>query len=164
MNPKYFRPKSREELKSRYGPVINTADGGFHWVNAGQWVKPVILPDEIAAVLTIPGTNKPLEKFHMNIDVHKPFLDVCDLLIANDLHKELQTFDGCFNVRYVRGRPGILSLHTYAIAVDLNAALNPLGSEGKWSKEFINCWREVGFGYGGDFTRKDPMHFEWYMA
>lgn len=161
-SPAYFKAKTRDDLKKRYGPVKYTDDGGLHWVNAGIWTKPLILPDEISAVLRLPGLGKPLEKFHANIDIHRPMLDVFDLLIANNVHHELETFDGCFNVRYIRGRPGILSLHSYAIAVDFNAAKNPLGSDGVWSETFIKCFETVGFVYGGKFTRKDPMHFEWY--
>ena len=82
------------------------------------------------------------------------------LLESNSLHTEIKTFDGCFNIRFVRGSKSVFSLHSWGCAMDLNAAINPLGSAGKWSNDFINIMEISGIFCGQNFIgRKDPMHF-----
>ena len=72
---------------------------------------------------------------------------------------ELKTWDGCFNVRRKRGLKS-LSLHSWGIAIDVNAAWNGLGKEPTLSKEFVQCFIDAGFDWGGTWTRKDGMHFQ----
>lgn len=165
MNDEYFRAKTRAELAKRYGNIhLDPRSGKLVWPDAGKWVKPCYLPDEISAVLKNGITGRKVDAIHCNIEVHKPLLEVMDLLVAEDCHRELETFDGSFNIRHVRAYPDTVSLHSWAIAFDFNAAKNKLGTHGKWSAKFVSCWEKVGFRYGGNFVgRKDPMHFEWFM-
>ncbi len=83
-------------------------------------------------------------------------------LLAKNLLREIKTFDGCFLPRYIRGYEAkkILSIHTWAAAVDFNAAENALGAPVTFSKEFLQVWRDCGFRCGADFKRLDGMHFE----
>ena len=71
----------------------------------------------------------------------------------------MKTWDGVFSIRSKRGL-GSLSLHSWAIAFDLNAAENGLGKETKLSKEFVKAITDCGFDWGGVWTRKDGMHFQ----
>lgn len=81
-------------------------------------------------------------------------------IISRGLTKELKTWDGCFNVRKKRGL-ATLSLHAFGIAIDLNSAWNQLGKTPTLSKEFVKCFTDVGFLWGGHWkTRKDGMHME----
>lgn len=80
-------------------------------------------------------------------------------IISRGLAKELKTWDGCFNVRKKRGL-STLSLHAFGIAVDLNAAWNQLGKKPAFSREFVRCFTDVGFEWGGSWTRADGMHFQ----
>jgi hypothetical protein len=72
---------------------------------------------------------------------------------------------GTYNLRFVRGyeTQGILSPHAYGIAIDINAAHNPMGKPRRttFPNWYIECWKDHGFLWGGDFTnRPDTMHFE----
>ncbi|MCW3070341.1 MAG: hypothetical protein JWO44_231 [Bacteroidetes bacterium] len=98
------------------------------------------------------------------IYIHKDF---CELLKGAfkdlerlNLHTEIKFFDGCFNIRLVRGSKTVYSIHSWGCAMDLNAAENPLASEGVWSREFINVMVNHGIFCGQNWIgRKDPMHF-----
>lgn len=71
----------------------------------------------------------------------------------------LVTFDGCYNIRNSRGLTTI-SNHAWAIAVDFNAFRNGLGELPTFSKAFAAIFKKHGFEWGGDWTRKDGMHFQ----
>jgi peptidoglycan hydrolase-like protein with peptidoglycan-binding domain len=77
------------------------------------------------------------------------------------------TYDGAFNPRFVRGHIGSLSNHAFGSAFDINAALNPMGTEPlrvgtKGSvRELVEIAAQFGFFWGGFFAkRRDGMHFE----
>jgi hypothetical protein len=99
-----------------------------------------------------------------NIYIHKDFKEKLQVAFAKleqlQLHTEIKTFDGCFNIRFVRGSKKVYSIHSWGCAIDLNAEENPLASAGKWSANFIavmvNCNVYCGQNWLG---RKDPMHF-----
>jgi hypothetical protein len=74
----------------------------------------------------------------------------------------IKSFDGTYNFRVKRGLPGQLSAHAFGIAVDLNAATNPLNGEGDMDPRLVDVFRHFGFFWGGDFHgRTDPMHFQY---
>lgn len=111
------------------------------------------------------------QKIYCNKNVKQPLLEVLNELSSTGLIKEIKTYDGCFNPRYIRGLESkkILSNHSYGTALDFNAADNPLGkdrlqniNEGRspWSQEFINVWRKYGWINGYEWKRSDGMHFE----
>ncbi len=141
----------------RYGPLTTAADGGLCWRKAPDWILPIAVPDQIVLRNYL---GKPVYRIFCNKDMHGPLSAAFTALIATGCHMELETFDGAFHVRWVRGLPGVPSYHSFGVAIDFNAKKNPLGSAGVWSKEFILCMKDAGFDYGGDFIhRKDPMHF-----
>lgn len=80
-------------------------------------------------------------------------------LIAKQLHTEIRTYDGCFNVRRKRGSSAV-SLHAYGLAIDLNAAWNRFGGTVTFSNAFLQVWRDNGFDCGADWKKKDGMHFQ----
>lgn len=80
-------------------------------------------------------------------------------LIIRGHASELKTWDGCFNIRKKRGLAS-MSLHSWAIAVDLNAAWNGLGKTPTLSSGFVKCFTDNSFEWGGTWTRKDGMHFQ----
>lgn len=93
-----------------------------------------------------------------------------------DFIKELKTWDGCWNLRPIRGYEKIyerlmaagkveqaikyLSIHSWAGAIDLNAGENPLGRKPKLSKGFVKCFTDAGLEWGGNWKRPDGMHFQ----
>lgn len=80
-------------------------------------------------------------------------------LIQRGHVKELRTWDGCFNIRKKRGLSS-LSLHSWGIAVDVNAAWNGLNQKPTLSEGFVKCFTDAGFHWGGVWKRKDGMHFQ----
>lgn len=89
---------------------------------------------------------------------------------------ELKTYDGVYNKRPIRGyekkyealmRAGriedaikYLSIHSWAGAIDLNAAWNKLGGKSSLTKDFVLCLTDAGMEWGGSWKRVDPMHFQ----
>jgi hypothetical protein len=69
-------------------------------------------------------------------------------------------YAGCYAPRRIQPS-GTLSLHAWGLAVDLNAASNPVGGESNQDPRLVRAMERHGFYWGGDFsTVPDPMHFE----
>lgn len=97
----------------------------------------------------------------------------CHTLIAaklqavwDDLHNAghldlIQSYDGCFVIRSIRGSSHP-SMHSWGLAIDLNADHFPLGSLKKQNPILTAAFTRQGFFAGENFRhRKDPMHFEY---
>ena len=83
-------------------------------------------------------------------------------ICTQGLAQELQTFDGCFNIRKMKGGAGY-SMHSWALAVDFNAGSNPFGDDPTFSNAFVICFAQVGFEWGGLWQPdrlRDGMHFQ----
>jgi hypothetical protein len=75
------------------------------------------------------------------------------------------TFDDWgYAYRDVRGVVGKLSNHASGTAIDLNASKHPLGKVGTFDAAKVPMIRALakkyGLTWGGDWSRKDEMHFE----
>jgi len=70
---------------------------------------------------------------------------------------------GCFCPRAKRTGSGDPSLHSWAVAVDINASTNPMGDKlvSDMPPDFIACFTEQGWTWGGKFSRPDAMHFQY---
>jgi hypothetical protein len=99
------------------------------------------------------------KKIYCNKDMVKPLSMAFKKLIDTKAVNELKTWDGCFNIRNKRGLSSY-SLHSWGIAVDVNAFENGLNQTPKLSKQFVECFTTSGFDWGGTWTRKDGMHFQ----
>lgn len=81
-------------------------------------------------------------------------------VVDRGLQGQIKTFDGCFNVRKAKGYDG-WSLHSWGIAIDLNAAWNGWNKKPQMSKELVQCFKDAGFDWGGDWKKTpDGMHFQ----
>ncbi|MCC7302342.1 MAG: M15 family metallopeptidase [Bacteroidia bacterium] len=82
------------------------------------------------------------------------------------LRDKIQTFDGAFNPRLIRGSNTQLSCHAWGIAIDINVPWNGLGvvpalkGQKGSVRELVSLANKLGFYWGGHFQRKDGMHFE----
>jgi hypothetical protein len=129
-----------------------------------KWGDPTIVTNELK-YMTVWDVPAHLEigvipkRLYCNKIIVTPLSQAFTNLIDREFVKELKTFDGCFNVRRKRGLKS-LSLHSWGIAVDVNAAWNGLGKEPTLSEGFIKCFTDAGFDWGGTWTRKDGMHFQ----
>jgi len=109
------------------------------------------------------------KRIYCNKDLIKPLEAAFKALIATGCVNELKTWDGCFNIRKKRGLAS-MSLHSWAIAIDMNAFSNPLGLTREqiiargltpFSEKFLDCFRKNGFVCGADWKRRpDFMHVE----
>ncbi len=73
---------------------------------------------------------------------------------------QIKTYDGCFNIRKVRGGAA-LSLHSWGLAVDVNAAEFPLGSHAHQPPELVAAFARENMLCGEAFRHRcDAMHFE----
>ena len=77
------------------------------------------------------------------------------------LSGSLKTYDGCYVPRFIERNPSrSISLHTWGIAIDLDAATNYRGIRGTMDPRVVAIFKRWGFNWGGDWTYTDPMHFE----
>jgi len=99
------------------------------------------------------------KKIFLNKDFKPALEKALSNLISRGLTKELKTWDGVFIIRSKRGLAS-LSLHSWAIAVDVNASENQLNQIPKLSQAFVKCFTDAGLDWGGIWTRRDGMHFQ----
>jgi hypothetical protein len=73
----------------------------------------------------------------------------------------LRTYDGCYVPRFIARNPdNSISLHTWGIAIDMDAATNYRGIRGTMDLRIVEVFKRWGFAWGGDWRYTDPMHFE----
>lgn len=89
----------------------------------------------------------------------EPLKTALENLVTNGVASELETWDGCFNVRRMRGGTS-MSIHSWGLAIDVNAKTNALGIKPTLSNAFVKCFTDAGFDWGGEWARKDGMHFQ----
>ena len=99
------------------------------------------------------------KRIYCNKAMIEPLTKAFQNLIKTGNVNELVTWDGCFNIRKQRGYAA-QSLHSWGIAIDVNAAWNGLNKEPKLSAGFVKCFTDAGFDWGGAWKRKDGMHFQ----
>lgn len=99
------------------------------------------------------------KKIYCNKDLVVPLTNALKSLINSGYVKELKTWDGCFNIRKKRGLAS-MSLHSWGLAIDVNAFENGLNMHPKLSTGFVKCFTDAGFEWGGTWQRKDGMHFQ----
>jgi hypothetical protein len=99
------------------------------------------------------------KRLYCNKDIIAPLTKAFTNLIERSYVHELKTFDGCFNIRKKRGLAS-MSLHSWGIAIDVNAAWNALGAKPTLSEGFVKCFTDAGFEWGGKWDRLDGMHFQ----
>jgi len=84
--------------------------------------------------------------------------------IERDGHaSKVESFEGSYVPRFVRGSTTNLSSHSYATSVDINARTNPRGGSATANQRIIAPYFErEGFFWGNNFTSiPDPHHFEY---
>lgn len=146
--------RSLEDCQKRYGVIDESK-----WLDEARWCGFFDLPVGISLLNS--ATGMAMTRIYCNRDMGTALIYALADVVSQNLAHELHYFDGCLMVRDVRGEPGKPSTHSYALAVDFNAKALPLGSDLRFSDAFVACFTKRGFAYGGDFSRKDPMHFSY---
>jgi hypothetical protein len=98
------------------------------------------------------------------LHIHKHFRPLLEKaftsLTVMNMQDEIKTVGKCFETRFIKGSSGVLSVHSWGAAIDMNEEQNPVGSAGIWSEPFIKIMVDSGIYCGQNWTgRKDPMHF-----
>ena len=146
-----------DEAVQKFGPIV---DG--KWEREGEFCSVLDIPPEIGKLWNNSATGMPVTHIYMNHEMQAPLLGALQNLLYRGLLDQLYSYDGCYQIRKRRGL-STPSWHSYALAIDLNAGDNPLGGPSSLSPEFIKAFKDVGFIWGGDWSRPDPMHFQWAL-
>ena len=147
--------KTKKEAELRYGPINFVTK---KWPDEAKWMAVCVIPEDIAVVWPNTATGLPTRKIYCNKDMAGPLLKALAAVKAAGLLHELVSFDGCFQIRTVRGSTTSMSAHSMGLAIDLSAKDNGLGVVGNLTPAFVKCFKDQGFDHGGDFSRKDGMH------
>lgn len=139
-----------------YGP--HGVDGGYT-----PPTKTINLP------FTIYYEGNPVTKLHPHEKCADSLLRVFERLLAvyptpaSRIDAGIAVYDGLYNPRPMRGGSA-WSMHSWAIAIDLNAAEN--GNTTHWPTranmpiEVMECFAKEGWTSAGAFWSRDAMHME----
>lgn len=155
-----YRPPvalTQKQAADKYGPVNVAAK---KWANEAKFMCLVPVPESIRQHMTNSSTKKPANSIYINADIAPALIQAFKLVEERGLQDELYTFDGCLNVRLVRGSGSDLSTHSYGLAIDINAIGNGLGEAPMINRDLVKCFTDAGWTWGGTFSRKDGMHFQ----
>ncbi|WP_435741828.1 M15 family metallopeptidase [Nocardioides sp. SYSU DS0663] len=83
--------------------------------------------------------------------------EVVDRGLADKINPD--EYAGCYYPRFIAGSTK-LSNHSFGLAVDLNVPGNLRGTVGEMDRTVVSIFKKWGFGWGGDWSFTDPMHFE----
>ena len=148
------RPKNYADVKQIFGDPLATG-----WSSANLSfceVAPTLKAFPIKKGSTSRG-------FYCHKLLVAVFQAVFEEIVLSGLTDEIKTFDGCFNIRKIRGSSTTMSLHSWAIAIDLNYKGNELGNKNpEMNRDVVKIFEKNGFYWGGNFNRKDGMHFEYF--
>lgn len=101
-------------------------------------------------------------RIYGNYVLEDPLRATFRAIVGLGLAQELQTFDGCFNIRKMKGGSGY-SMHSWGLACDFNAGSNPFGGDSAFSDAFVLCFAQNGFEWGGLWAPdnlRDGMHMQ----
>jgi hypothetical protein len=153
-------PNGLAGLEARYGKLLLGPDprnGGLKIISPigweAKWMK---------VSTGLPGLPDDRRIF-LNVDLEQPLRNALAAALSVSPGYAIRTL-GCFNPRYKRVNAGAVSVHAYGLAVDINAAQNPMGDElvTDMPQAFIEAFKAEGFTWGGEFSgKKDAMHFQW---
>lgn len=159
--PEWFPPPhGYEGVRQVYGEITvsnNAIIGPKNW----EIYNMIKLP-------SLPGWQRGLYVNHKIAPMLTEALRQCVNLGLNYEIKSL----GCFNPRVKRSQPTAVSMHSWGIAVDINADDNPPlritspADLARRKKTIPDAWvavfKSIGFTWGGDFhSYFDPMHFQY---
>lgn len=148
------RPRNYAQVKEIFGDPLET---GWQSKNLGFCeVAPTLKAFPVKKGSTSRG-------FYCHRLLVPVFQAVFEEIVLSGLTDQIKTFDGCFNIRKIRGSSSTMSLHSWAIAIDLNYKGNELGNaKPEMDPRVIAIFEKQGFYWGGNFKRKDGMHFEYF--
>jgi hypothetical protein len=99
------------------------------------------------------------KRIYCNKDLVMPLNKSLNTVVLRGYADLITSWDGCFNIRKKRGASSS-SLHSWGLAIDINAAHNRFGAKPSMNKNLVKCFTDNGFDWGGYWTKPDGMHFQ----
>ncbi len=152
--------KTRAAVAEVYGAI----SAEKVWARQSEFLQAYAIPASIANDKNYNWVNTydPKKRKVSKVWCHKAMHSFLDKALANlqarGLLADLKEYGGCHAIRATRGTTN-WSAHSWALAIDLNMTGNGLGETPKMSAEFAKCFTDADFGWGGNYSRKDGMHF-----
>ncbi|SHF26787.1 D-alanyl-D-alanine carboxypeptidase [Microbulbifer donghaiensis] len=134
------------------------------WAKKSTYLKMFKIPDSITKDKDYAWVNvyDPKKRKVSKIWCHQAMHTFLDAALKNlqkqSLLGDLKEFGGSHAIRATRGTTN-WSAHSWALAIDINMTGNGLGETPTMSKKFVKCFTDAGFFWGGNYSRKDGMHF-----
>ena len=168
--PANLRPltgnKQRGEIWGRFSYRHAPVPGNRERIRVtDNWAELNITTIEIPQLQGVPGA------FSTRVQFHKAGANQLAALWrtwdGEGLLRCIETWDGSYVPRFIRGSTSVLSNHAFGTAFDINAGWNPLGAmpallhKRGCVRELVESANAHGFYWGGHFSsRPDGMHFE----
>jgi len=138
-----------------------------------DWAKKNLVTANLSQIDAIPGMQhegKTVGAGPSSVSIHRlvldSFIELWQAWEDAGLLDRIITWAGTWSPRFIRGSRTSLSNHAFATAFDINAPWNGLrrvpalvGKRG-CVRELVPIANELGWYWGGHFTRRDGMHFE----
>lgn len=127
-----------------------------------KWGDPSVNEGKFMVVWDVPSCCEHgaiPKKVYCNKVMVEPLAQAFRNVNERGLADQVKTWDGCFNIRNKRGAVS-MSLHSWGIAIDINAAWNGFGKAPTMSPELVKCFIDAGFDWGGTWSKPDGMHFQ----
>lgn len=160
-------PETRLEVREIFGdPRPRTNDKGNLVATNLDFKKRIVRVEfPIGGKLVKRWVHKLLSDTIMDAIKEVNFYDDLDTNLLSDTNPIKAI--GTYCIRYIRGSSTkLLSLHSFGIAVDINATENRMGKPGKLTAGSLitYAFERRGFVWGGHWRGKscDPMHFEYF--
>lgn len=154
MMPLTVPPRGLDGLRAICGPIV--VDAGAIVAPPGWESANMVMLDDL------PGLR---HRLYLNRRIEAPLrlaLEQC--LELGDAYEVLTI--GCFAPRAKRTNPLAYSVHSWGMAVDINADTNRLAAAAgdpcvtDIPEAWVTVWERVGWTWGGRWHRPDPMHFQ----
>lgn len=147
-----MKKPQRSKLPELYGPIENGV-----WANQAEWMISTSLPIWLQPHWRY--KNLLVKTLYCHKILVEPFIDAVSKIQKKGGLDHLTSFDGCFAIRRSR-RDVRQSVHSWGLAIDINAADNQLGVKPTIDQVIIDSFQSAGFVWGGDWQVPDGMHFQ----
>jgi hypothetical protein len=123
-------------------------------------------PEQILTTIALPfamqldwDRSKTVQKISCHRKIAGIMSAVFEQISREGLGSKVVSYGGCYMFRPKRG-VAQYSAHAWGIAIDLNPSTNQLKTAGDMDRNLVRIFEAHGFEWGGHFTRRDPMHFQ----